>query len=354
MKFLHCADIHLGSKMEAKLPKDKADERKLEVRAAFDRMIDYAVKNGISVVLLAGDVFDGDRPLKRDKDYFYGAVRSHPDIDFLYLRGNHDVLQSYTEQGLDNLKTFSDEWTVYEYGDVAVWGIESVKSNATAMYAALKPDKTKKNIVMLHGQIGDANGVHKINLAKLRNKHIDYLALGHLHTFSDGAIDERGKYVYSGCLEGRGFDELGVKGFVELDITENGAEYVFRENSQRVINEIEVDISDTDDIYAACKKAKSKIACAKKDMLRIMLVGDVGFELDGIERELEKMTARDCFFVTVKNNAVRKFDINAVKGDISLRGEYIRTVLENDGYTDEQKQRIISVGLKALGGREVE
>ncbi len=197
MKLLHCADIHLGSKMEAKLPKDKADERKLEVRAAFDRMIDYAVKNGISVVLLAGDVFDGDRPLKRDKDYFYGAVRSHPDIDFLYLRGNHDVLQSYTEQGLDNLKTFSDEWTVYEYGDVAVWGIESVKSNATAMYAALKPDKTKKNIVMLHGQIGDANGVYKINLAKLRNKHIDYLALEHLHTFSDGAIDERGKYDYT-------------------------------------------------------------------------------------------------------------------------------------------------------------
>ena len=70
MKFIHCADIHLGSKMEAKLPKDKADERKLEVRAAFDRMIDHAVKNGISVILLSGDVFDGDRPLKRDKDYF--------------------------------------------------------------------------------------------------------------------------------------------------------------------------------------------------------------------------------------------------------------------------------------------
>lgn len=354
MKFLHCADIHLGSKMEAKLPKDKADERKLELRAAFDRMTDYARKNGVTAILLSGDVFDCDRPLKRDKDYFYGAVRSNPDIDFLYLRGNHDVLESYTEYGLKNLKTFSDEWTAYEYGDTVVWGIESVKSNASAMYSALKPDKTKKNIVMLHGQIGDANGVYKINLTKLRNKHIDYLALGHLHTFSDGELEERGKYVYPGCLEGRGFDELGVKGFVELDVTESGVEYKFVENSQRVVCEMDVDISDAEDLYAACKKAKGLISCGKKDMLCINLTGDVSFDCDGIERELEKMTSRDCFFVTVKNKTFRKFDVDAVKGDISLRGEYIRTVLGSDGYTDEQKQRMISVGLKALGGREVE
>ena len=39
MKMIHCADIHLGSKMEAKLPKEKADERKAEVRASFEKMV---------------------------------------------------------------------------------------------------------------------------------------------------------------------------------------------------------------------------------------------------------------------------------------------------------------------------
>ena len=67
MKILHCADIHLGSKMEARLPKEKSDERKVELRASFNRMIERAKAEGVRLVLLSGDVFDSERPLKRDK-----------------------------------------------------------------------------------------------------------------------------------------------------------------------------------------------------------------------------------------------------------------------------------------------
>ena len=44
MKILHCADIHLGSKIEAKFPKEKSDERKSEIRATFNRMVQYQEK----------------------------------------------------------------------------------------------------------------------------------------------------------------------------------------------------------------------------------------------------------------------------------------------------------------------
>ena len=57
MKFIHCADVHLGSKMESKLPKEKSDERKSEVRTAFRNMVKYAEENGIRVIALSGDVF---------------------------------------------------------------------------------------------------------------------------------------------------------------------------------------------------------------------------------------------------------------------------------------------------------
>ena len=97
MKILHCADIHLGSKMEAKLPKEKSDVRKTEVRGAFNRAVEYAQRHGIKVILLCGDVFDSDRPLKKDKDFFYSVVKNNSDIDFLYLRGNHDTLERSEE-----------------------------------------------------------------------------------------------------------------------------------------------------------------------------------------------------------------------------------------------------------------
>ena len=127
IKLLHCADIHLGSPL-AGLPADMREERRRELRATFGRMADYASEGGFAGILICGDAFDSDRPLKKDKEYFYNIVKLHPSLDFFYLRGNHDVGQSYTES-LPNLKTFGTEWSYYTYGDVVVAGIELCESN---------------------------------------------------------------------------------------------------------------------------------------------------------------------------------------------------------------------------------
>ncbi|MDE7329837.1 MAG: metallophosphoesterase, partial [Clostridia bacterium] len=220
MKIIHCADVHLGSAMDSRFPPEKAEERRRELRASFSALADYAKENGVGAVIIAGDLFDSGRPLKRDKEFFYGVVKNNPQIDFLYLRGNHDELQSYTEAP-QNLKTFSEEWQSYSYGDIVVSGIEITSSNRVSLYSSLCLDGKKTNIVTLHGQIGAPADAGGINLSRLAGKNIDYLALGHLHAFSQGALDSRGIYAYSGCLEGRGFDEAGEKGFILLDI-QNG------------------------------------------------------------------------------------------------------------------------------------
>ena len=138
IKLLHCADIHLGSPL-AGLPADMREERRRELRATFGRMADYASEGGFAGILICGDAFDSDRPLKKDKEYFYNIVKLHPSLDFFYLRGNHDVGQSYTES-LPNLKTFGTEWSYYTYGDVVVAGIELCESN---FYAPPQPRQDK-------------------------------------------------------------------------------------------------------------------------------------------------------------------------------------------------------------------
>ena len=57
------------------------------------------------------------------------------------------------------------------------------------------------NLVTLHGQAGTSCGKDQINLKLLQNRGIDYLALGHLHTYSLQKLDETGAFCYSGCLE---------------------------------------------------------------------------------------------------------------------------------------------------------
>lgn len=78
------------------------------------------------------------------------------------------------------------------------------------------------------------------------NKNIDYLALGHVHSFMQDKLDNRGTWCYCGCLEGRGFDECGPKGFVLLDVDEQTcrAQMQFVQMAARTLYTLEVDVSN--------------------------------------------------------------------------------------------------------------
>ncbi len=351
MKFIHTADLHLGSKMDSKISKLKADERSKELRTAFLRMVEYAEKNVITAILISGDLFDENRPTKKDKEFFYSVVKGNPQIDFIYLRGNHDGLESFTEDGIENLKTFSSSWSYYNFDDVCIAGIELQDGNISSFYSTLKLDEKKKNIVMLHGEAYTSENQGKINLQKLKERNIDYLALGHIHSFSGvQKLDDRGVYAYSGCLEGRGFDEVGDKGFIVLDIGDKiTAEFV--ENSIRKIHQIEIDITGTNSDYEAYNVVKSALRYSKDDLIEIILSGSVSFDTENIEEEIKKRLDGEYYFISVKNKIKKTIDINAYISDRSLKGEFVREVMASENLSDDEKAEIITIGLKALSKR---
>ena len=110
MKIIHTADIHLGSKINS-FPKEVSISRKEEVRNSFKRMVEFAKQNDVKVIIISGDLFDGVKPLVKDKEFFYSVVKNNPEIEFLYLKGNHDLYSTDTK--LENLKLFNDKWTSY-------------------------------------------------------------------------------------------------------------------------------------------------------------------------------------------------------------------------------------------------
>ncbi len=345
MKIIHCADLHLGAKIDG-FPKEISEKRKSEVRTAFSRMVEYAKEEGVSLILLSGDIFDREKPYKKDVDTFYSVVESNPEIDFVYLRGNHD--EEGERREYPNLKTFSTEWKSYAYGDIVVSGIELCKENARSYYSTLSLEEGKKNIVMLHGQIGE-----EINLVKLRDKNIDYLALGHIHQRSEGRIDDRGRYAYSGCLEGRGFDETGVKGFMLLTV-DKGVDFYFQPFSLRAIHKYEVDVSGLKEGYSIAQKVKREVRFDKEDIYRIELIGEVDADVDDFAYDVKANLENACNFVSVKDRTKKKIDYAAYEYDASLKGEFVRAVKENENYTEEERTQIIAYGLKVLSGREVD
>ena len=60
VKILHAADFHLDSAFAA-LSEEHARQRRRESRQLVSRMVDYANDHGVELMLLAGDLFDGER-----------------------------------------------------------------------------------------------------------------------------------------------------------------------------------------------------------------------------------------------------------------------------------------------------
>lgn len=351
MKIIHTADIHLGSKFTS-FPQEIRKQRQAELKATFANMVEYAKNNNVSIIMLCGDIFDSNTPSKKDKEFFYSIIKENKDIDFLYLKGNHDILASY-EETYSNLKLFSNEWESYTYGDVVISGLEIRPLNKTSYYSTLNLDPTKKNIVMLHGQIGDSLN-SDINLKKLQNKNIDYLALGHIHKVSEGKLDNRGKYVYCGCLEGRGFDETKRHGFYLLDIDKYNLKYEFVDFASRTIHEVNVDISPCLNLNEIKNKINSDISFISKDIYKINLVGELNFDVSFNTQDIKSLLEDKAFYLDVSDKTTRKIDVLKYKNDISIRGEFVRLVMSKNDLTEVEKNKIISLGLKTLDREEVE
>lgn len=345
MKIIHLADIHLSSKMEQF--EEKAEQRRQEIFESLQNVVKNAHNEGNKVIMLCGDVFDKSRPSMKDKKQFYNLVRDYPEITFLYLRGNHDVSQSYKEE-LPNLKTFSDsEWTKYEFGDVVIAGRELTSDNILTLHENLDLEAGKYNIVMLHCSIpgmGDASTT--IQIDKFKNKNINYLALGHIHKRCEGELDKNGIWVYSGNLEGRGYDEVGEKGYIEIDSDSKSSKFVPSCTREVVVKQ--VDLSTAEDDQAALSMALAALTdIDEKNIVKLELRGKVKIDTEGFDERI-KRRAKSFFHLKVKNLTKRYVSIEEYEKKNSLLGEFIRQVREDETLTEDERYEIYELGIESL------
>lgn len=369
MKIIHCADLHLDSKMTANLDKEKAKERKAELLLTFEKMIAYAKAHRVEAILIAGDLFDTKNISAGARNVVKSAVLSNPEMTFYYLKGNHDQdnFLAAEEEIPQNLKLFSKEWTSYILGTgrIILTGLELCKENSGSAYATLTLDATKYNIVMLHGQeseTGAKDKVEVINLRSLKNKGIDYLALGHIHAYKTEALDARGVYCYPGCLEGRGFDECGEHGFVVLDIDEESGKATreFVPVASRNLYEVPVDVTDCmtsgEMRERICEKlfaSQPQERMSERSLVKVILTGTLDVECEKDVQYLVKSFENDFYFIKIYDETTLKVDIHQFMTDMSLKGEFVRKVMEAE-LSEEEKGAIIRYGLQILEKGEVE
>ncbi len=346
MKIIHLADVHLDSKLNSHLSIEKAKQRKSEILVSFGKVVDYAKETGVKVVIIAGDLFDSNKVLKSTEKFIFEKISSAENIDFIYIQGNHDDKIEFSSELPSNLKQVDNGFNRFDYENVSIGTIGLEDEN----YLKINFEKDNYNIAVMHGTLGNSSDEFYINPKLLQNKNIDYLALGHIHKSGEGKLDDRAKYRYCGCLDGRGFDECGEKGFFVIDTDIGTDEFV--PMSTRVIYEFKVDVSELNSTNAIIDKIKELTSdIAKTNLVRVVLEGSV--DEDELDEQLIKTSFKDKFFCfNLKNETTVFYDYESYKNDISLKGEFMR-LISTEELDETLRQKAISAVMSALNSEDL-
>lgn len=395
VRLIHTADLHLDSAFSSRFSKEEAEERRQNLLMAWNRLLSYGIEKKVQAVLIAGDLFDSAVVSRSTMEIFLSSIRRNPDISFFYLRGNHDTENTFRfqENLPKNLFLFSKGGKKYRLNEKLILaGKEyygSMEGNKDGFPGQSFWDFKEEdcNLFMLHGELTESDiryplepasgiGVRNeesaeqdrnaenevqdnagISLKALSRYPVHYLALGHIHKRGEGQFGSI-RYAYPGCLQGRGFDEEGEKGFFYLEVNEETKEIQtefipIKEGEFRIL---ELELCEEDDSLSALEKIEEKIkeeACTEKDSLRILLKGEKSPEGERNLRYLERALSERFSYVEVKEESrlvLRKEDYIHEK---SLKGEFLRMVSDSESLSEEEKEKIILLGIGLLQGEEL-
>lgn len=406
VKLIHTADLHLDSAFRSRFTKEEAENRRQKQLMAWKELLSFAVEKKVQGILIAGDLFDSPVVSHGTMDFFLSTIAEHPEISFFYLRGNHDTENTfrYQENLPKNLFLFSEKGKKYRLNDrLLLAGVEygtkdiSFGENEGATQGAgqaaeqgvgqenahgaealskseseseeeskfLKLKEEDCNILLLHGALyqgtpkGEAvQGEEGIFLKNLEKLPLSYIALGHIHKGGEGKLNNGALWAYPGCLQGRGFDEEGERGFLYLKVEEEKKEIrkEFIPIKQGEFRILEIELLEDEGTLACLKKIEvemEKAGIAKEDSLRIILKGKKGLEQERNLRYLQLQLQDSVFFLEIRDECELSWNREEAMKEKSLKGEFLRVLAAADNLSKEEQEEIIALGMGLLQGGEL-
>ena len=345
------ADCHLDSVMEQHLPARIAKARRRELLLTFSAAIAAAAREGAQVVLLAGDLFDTATPSSGAIRYVIDCIAAHAELTFIYIEGNHDAGALADQVLPENLHLVpAKTGSSFTIEDVKIYAAGFGATEEILSSFPIAEEDT--NILVLHGTLGSSQTDKReeiIPRARLDEKKIDYLALGHFHTHTAMRLSHGGLACYAGTPEGRGFDETGKCGVILYDTQKKSAEFLM--TASRTLHDIEVDVTGAVTLPEIEKRVNTAIlGIPENDMVRLHLVGEVEEHYLKEPEQIKVLLDGRFFFSRVKDSIRLRLRADRYRTDISLKGEFVRRVLGDKTLSEEDKQRVLSFGLRALEG----
>jgi DNA repair exonuclease SbcCD nuclease subunit len=298
-KILHAADIHLDSPLQklGHYEGAPAEQIRRASRRALENLVAAAIDDSVDLVVIAGDLYDGDWPDQNTGLFFVSQARRIVDagIPVVVIRGNHDAANRMTSslplpKNPDGseimIRADAVDSRSFESLGIAVHGRSFQNraefDNLAAGYP--QPHGGMFNLGLLHTSLTGAEGhdpYSPCTPAQLADKQYDYWALGHVHVRGNHEIQGAAPVVFSGNLQGRHVRELGPKGCVIVEIDDrNRCTTRFRELDVVRWEVCRLDVSDLQHPDQVADRFQAWLAQALPEagsrllVIRVELVGE--------------------------------------------------------------------------------
>jgi hypothetical protein len=241
MRFLHVADVHLDTSFAGRSADVRARLREAS-RDAFRNAVDVAIREDAHALLIAGDLFDGERLSFQTERFLLEQTERLGDhgITVVYATGNHDP-------GASDVGPRRIDWPacvrvapdatprrilVHDHGGQPVGYVTAVGHATGRVGDDLSrllpmPGGELPEVALLHTQVHSSLGADDhhpyapSDLTYLRHAGYDYWALGHVHVRQE--LSEDPPIWYSGSLQGKSHGDPGVRGGLLVDLTDRNA-----------------------------------------------------------------------------------------------------------------------------------
>ena len=266
MRIIHAADFHLDSPFDGLTP-EQAVARRGEQRQVLQRLAELARSSQAELILLPGDLLDSERVYQETVETLSRTL-GQLGVPVFIAPGNHDY---YTARSPYAVNQWPDNVHIFRSGRIEA--VELPELNAVVYGAAFTadgrsesllsgfsvPEDGRLHIMALHADVDARQGSRycPVSTDDIAASGLDYLALGHIHACSGVCMAGSVPWAYSGCPEGRGFDELGVKGVLCGKIEHGKADLRFVPLCQRQYQILELPVTTEDDVGSIANKALS-------------------------------------------------------------------------------------------------
>jgi len=399
MRVLHFSDLHIGVENYGRIdPETGLSTRLGDFLYSLDQVVEFALTEGVDLVLLAGDAYKGRDPTQTHQREFAKRLNrlSRAGIPTFLLVGNHDlpaassratavdifptleVANVYVGNSLKNydvstplgpIQVLAVPWprrsAILSREDSRDMSIEQVRQALEErLTEGIDIEAKKLNpdipaIITAHVTVNGATvGTersmmlgqdHVLLVSALARQQVEYVALGHIHKHQILRPDPP-MVVYSGSLQRVDFSEEGdEKGFCVVDLDQTAPQgqrmtnFEFHKLDARIFVTVDVSVEpqDVDPTTTVVRAINRKEIADAVVRVRISLEAESDAHLR--ETEIRKALEPAHFIASISREIVgsRRTRISPTEGEDLQPMQALGLYLDSRNIEGERRERIL-------------